>query len=110
MKNIIPPNTEIRTGNTGVLAICDCDQQRASDRLVAHGADYYVDDDGEKVPIEPSDRSLVYITREGNCTGWYATGSKGVSDEDAEAAEIDDEPFCEECGDYIRGWIRTADE
>lgn len=109
MRNIIPENATIQTGDTGILAICDCDEQRPDDTLLAHGARYYVDENGEKVPTGDN-WDYVYVTREGRATNRYADGMVGVTDEDAEAAETDEELFCEGCGDYIRGWLHTADE
>lgn len=109
-RKLIPPNTTIETSDAGVLAICDCEEQRPKDRLIAHGASHYVNGDGEEVPIDPIDSERVYITRDGMSTSQYATGSSGVAEWDAQAAENDDEPFCEGCGNYVRGWLHTADE
>lgn len=94
-KNLIPPNTVIETSDTGVLAICDCSEQRPDDELVAHGA--WNEDD--------THRESVYVTRDGVCTGRYTDGVMGVTDEDKIASENDEEPFCEGCGNYIRGWL-----
>lgn len=98
MGNIIPPNTLIETSDSGVLAICDCPEQRSDDILYAHGRPGY------------DAHELVQITRDGTATNRYADGVAGVTEEDAQAAENDGEPFCSVCGDYIRGWLHTAGE
>lgn len=98
MRDIIPPATTIETGVTGVLAVCDCDEQRPADNLWA------------RVPDDGSDRDTVVVRRDGRVTNRYADGVVGVTDEDEEAAEQDDEPFCPECDEYIRGWLHTTDE
>jgi len=88
----IPKHTTVEVGEQP-LAICDCDEQRPDDELLA------------SVPADGTGRDVVVIHRNGDVTNMYADGVFGVTDGDRRMAEQDEEPFCDECGDYVHGWL-----
>lgn len=90
----LPANAKINTGETGILAICDCKSQNPTDELFA-------------IVNARDDRGVVLVRRNGDVTNRYADGVAGVIEKDRVRAENESELYCPGCENYVRGWIDT---